>query len=43
VENAASFAIHWFVVRVGDYGGYIMVETDNPDIHSLFSTVFAVM
>jgi hypothetical protein len=24
------------VVRVGDYGGYIIVETHNPDIHSLF-------
>ena len=37
-----SFTMHEFVVRVGDYGGYMIVETDNPkDIHYVTS-VFAV-
>jgi hypothetical protein len=35
----ASFSIHQFVVRVGDYGGYMIVETTNPsDIHYVTST-----
>ena len=30
----ASITIHQFVVRVGDYGGYMVIETDKPtDIH----------
>jgi len=34
--------MHQFVVRVGDYGGYMILETDNPtDIHYL-SSIFAV-
>jgi len=38
----ASFKMHQFVVRVGDYGGYMILETDNPtDIHYL-SSIFAV-
>jgi hypothetical protein len=38
----ASFMIHQFMVRVGDYGGYMIVETDNPtDIHYVTS-IFAV-
>ena len=38
----ASFTIHQFVVRVGDYGGYMIVETDKPgDIHYVTS-IFAV-
>jgi hypothetical protein len=38
----ASFKMHQFVVRVGDYGGYMIIETDNPaDIHYV-SSVFAV-
>ena len=38
----ASFTVHQLVVRVGDYGGYMIVETDNPiDIH-YFTSVFAV-
>jgi hypothetical protein len=38
----ASFTMHQFVVRVGDYGGYMIVETDNPaDIHYVTS-IFAV-
>ena len=37
----ASFKIEQFVIRVGDYGGYIVVETDKPtDIH-YFSSVYA--
>jgi hypothetical protein len=37
----ASFTVHQFVVRVGDYGGYMVVETDQPaDIH-YFTSVFA--
>jgi Protein of unknown function (DUF3303) len=38
----ASFSLLQFVVRVGDYGGYIIVETDKPaDIH-YFTSVFAL-
>jgi hypothetical protein len=38
----ASFAIHQFVVRVGEYGGYMIIETDRPtDVHYVTS-VFAV-
>ena len=37
-----SFTMHQFVVRVGDYGGYMIVETDKPtDIHYVTS-IFAV-
>jgi Protein of unknown function (DUF3303) len=37
-----SFSIHQFVVRVGDYGGYMIIETDSPtDIHYVTS-IFAV-
>jgi len=37
----ASFLMHQFVVRVGDYGGYMIVETDKPtDIHYVTS-IFA--
>jgi Protein of unknown function (DUF3303) len=36
-----SFKMLQFVVRVGDYGGYMIVETDKPtDIHYVTS-VFA--
>jgi hypothetical protein len=38
----ASFTIHQFVIRVGDYGGYMVVETENVvDIH-YFTSIFAV-
>lgn len=38
----ASFTMHQFVVRVGDYGGYMILETDKPtDIHYL-SSIFAL-
>ena len=37
-----SFKIHQFVIRVGDWGGYIVVETDTPaDLH-YFASIFAV-
>ena len=35
--------MHQFVVRVGDYGGYMIVETDNPiDIQCIARASFAV-
>jgi hypothetical protein len=38
----ASFKVHQFVVRVGDYGGYMILETDSPtDIHYVTS-IFAL-
>ena len=40
-QMPASFTVHQFVIRIGDYGGYIIVETDKPtDIH-WFTSVFA--
>ncbi len=37
-----SLTIHQFVVRVGEFGGYAVLETDKPsDLHKL-TTVFAV-
>ena len=38
-----SFTMHQFVVRVGDYGGYIVVETDKPEDIHYFANVFAVL
>ena len=41
-EMPKSLNIHQFVVRVGEYGGYAVIETDNvSDIHKLTST-FAI-
>ncbi len=37
----ASFSIHQFVVRVGDYGGYMILETDNPADMHYFTSVYA--
>jgi len=38
----ASMTIKEFVVRIGDYGGYIVAETDKvTDIH-YFTSVFAL-
>ena len=38
-----SFTMLQFVVRVGNYGGYMIVETDKPtDIH-YFTSVFAAL
>ena len=39
----ASLNITEFVARVGEYGGYMVVETDSPsDIHKL-TTIFAAL
>lgn len=41
-EMPASLAIQQFVVRVGEFGGYAVLETDEPaDLHYL-ATAFAV-
>ena len=41
-KKPASFTIHQFVIRVGDYGGYMIVDTDKAtDIH-YFTRFFAV-
>lgn len=41
-EMPASLAIHQFLVRIGEFGGYAVIETAQPaDIHRLTS-VFAV-
>jgi hypothetical protein len=37
----ASFKIQQFVIRVGDYGGYMVVETDKPDDIHYFTSYFA--
>lgn len=40
-QMPASLQFHQFLVRVGEFGGYAVLETDQPaDIHRL-STVFA--
>jgi len=40
-QMPASFTIQQFIVRVGEFGGYMIVETDKPtDIHYVTS-VFA--
>jgi hypothetical protein len=37
-----SLTFHQFLVRVGEFGGYAVIETDKPeDLHRL-STAFAV-
>jgi hypothetical protein len=36
-----SFKIQHFVIRVGDYGGYMVVETDKPDDLHYFTSYFA--
>ena len=41
-EMPESFDIHQFVVRVGEFGGYAVLETDNvADVQKL-TTTFAV-
>ena len=41
MKMPASFNIHQFVIRVGDYGGYMRMETDKvTDIH-YFTSLFA--
>jgi hypothetical protein len=37
----SSFLIHQFVVRVGDYGGYMIVETDSPADAHFVTSVYA--
>ena len=38
----ASFKIHQFVVGAGNYGGYMIVETDKPlDLHYVTSAFAA--
>ncbi len=41
-QMPASFAIQQFVVRVGEFGGYMVVETDKPTDLQFLTTVFAV-
>ena len=37
-----SLSFHQFLVRVGEFGGYAVIETDKPaDVHKL-TTAFAV-
>jgi len=41
-QMPASLAIQQFVVRIGEYGGYMVVETDKPsDIHFVTSVYAA--
>lgn len=41
MADAGQPVFHQFLVRVGEFGGYAVLETDQPaDIHRL-STVFA--
>ena len=37
----ASFNIHQFVVRVGDYGGHMVVSTDKPSDIRYVTSVYA--
>lgn len=37
----ASFAVQQFVVRVGEFGGYMVVETDKPTDMHYAASVFA--
>ena len=38
-EAPENFNIELFVVRVGDYGGYMLVDCDDPlEVHKLCST-----
>lgn len=41
-QMPASFAIQQFLVRVGEFGGYMVVETDKPTDLQFFTSVFAV-
>ena len=36
-----SFTVLQFVIRIGDYGGYIVVETNKPSDMHYFTSVFA--
>ena len=38
-EAPSNFKIELFVVRVGDFGGYLMVDCDDPlEVHKFCST-----
>lgn len=37
-----SLIFHQFVVRVGEFGGYAVIETDDPAAMHRLSTAFAV-
>jgi hypothetical protein len=41
-KKPESFTIHQFVIRVGDYGGYMVVESDKPAEIHYFTSFFAV-
>ena len=41
-EMPESLQFHQFLVRVGEFGGYAVVETDNADDLQKVTTVFAV-
>lgn len=41
-QMPASFAIREFVVRLGEFGGYMVVETDSPTDIEYVTSVFAV-
>ena len=41
-EPPAGLIFHQFVVRVGDWGGYAVIETDNlADVHALTTALAA--
>ncbi len=41
-EKPKGFTFHSFVVRVGDWGGYAVIETDNlADVHVLTTAMAA--
>ena len=41
-EMPESLTIHQFVVRVGEFGGYMVLETDDPADVQKLTTTFAV-
>jgi uncharacterized protein with GYD domain len=41
-EMPESLTFHQFLVRVGEFGGYAVVETDDPAALQRLSTAFAV-
>ena len=40
-EMPASLTIHQFLVRVGEFGGYAVLETDDPAALQFLTTAFA--
>jgi Protein of unknown function (DUF3303) len=40
-EMPESLTFHQFLVRVGEFGGYAVIETDRPDELQYLCTVFA--